>query len=120
MKINWLTYNLSDAVINYRQWHIKLDSYDEAWNIVNTYPITYSKEEFIKEIKEVIIKDEVGEKYLVPWENDWDPAVTATRYKPDEVVQQPTGQMIPNPQYFDAKSLVDIENWLIANHWFTK
>ena len=58
MQINWLTYDLNDAVINYRQWHIKLDSYDQDWNIVNTYPITYSKQEEIEEIKEIVLETE--------------------------------------------------------------
>lgn len=111
---DWLSYEIEQ--INFRSWHIILNSRNE-WEIINTYPIVYDTN---KEIDEFV---EISEDNLVvewtPWENEWDPATATTVNKPI-VRTEKTGKMIPNENYLNIENMTDVENFIISKYWFTK
>lgn len=112
---DWLNYEIEQ--INFRSWHIILNSRNENWEIVNTYPIVYDTNEEIDEVVEVT-KDNLVVEWI-PWENEGDAPTAVTVNKPTTTAEK-TGNKIPNPNYANITSMDDIiafaqSKWFIFN-----
>ena len=114
MKINWLTYQIDQ--INFKTGHIQLNAYREDGTIENTYPILFSSDKEIDEVKEVETENLVVER--VPGEHEGDePKPTTVNDPKFEIVK--TGKKISNPNYVDPRDKKALEKWLIDTHGFT-
>ena len=116
MKINWLTYTIDNW--NIKAGHIQLNSYREDGSIANTYPITYSTNPEIEEVKEEIIETKRVEDFA-DVDADGNDFVNKRVVTDTETKQVPTGKMVKNPQYRNPQSIKDLEKICIEN-WFTK
>lgn len=116
MTKDWLVYQIDNWSI--KTWHIQLNTYNENWQIANTYPITYSTEKKIDEIIEKEIEKKVVEDFA-DVDEEWNDFVNKRVVKKTEIETTNTGQKISNPNYRDPQSISDLEE-ICIERWFEK
>lgn len=114
MKKDWLNYQIDNWSI--KQWHIQLNTYDQNWIVLNTYPVSYSVIKEIEEIEEKKVEKKKIEDFINQNE-DGEDFIDKKIVIVEEIEQIKTWRMIPNPNYRNPQSIKDLINICIEN-WF--